>query len=179
MDSVAVRTPTVVGLNVTLMVQLKPGAKVVPQVPPAVNAGRTNTPAVVGRIGVIVMFMAVSGTVPVLDSVSVCGALVVSMVWGGKAVGVDRLKAGGTMVPLIATTCGAPVPAFTVSVATFRTGAAAVGRKVTLIEQVPLTATVAQPVFVWLNCEESAPLSVIPLPASLRGTLPKLVTTTG
>jgi hypothetical protein len=117
-DSIAERTPAVVGLNVTLMVQLKPGAKLVPQVPPPVRAGRTNTPAVVGRIGVSVMFMVVSGTVPVLDNVTVCGALVVSIVWGGKAA-VDRVMDGETMVPASVTDCGEPIPAFKVSVAAF------------------------------------------------------------
>src|SRR5260370_32017711 len=55
MDSVAERTPVAVGLNVTLTVQLAPAAKVVPQVPPPMPAGRTNTPAVVGMIGATVM----------------------------------------------------------------------------------------------------------------------------
>ena len=79
-DSVAERTPVTAGVNVTLIVQFAPTAKSVPQVPPAVRAGRTNSAAVVGAIGVSMMFMDVIGTVPVLDSVSVCGALVVRIV---------------------------------------------------------------------------------------------------
>jgi len=180
MDSIAEREPVAVGLNVTLMVQFAPGAKVVPQVPPAVRAGRTNTPAMVGTIGAIVIFMVVSGTVPVLDNVSVCGALVVVSVWDGKGVGVDREKDGGTMVPASAIDCGAPTPAFTVSVAAFWTGDATVGVKVTLIVQVPATGTATQPVLVWLNCEESVPPSVTPpTPVSVRGAWPVLVTRTG
>jgi hypothetical protein len=179
MDSVAERAPVAVGLNVTLIVQLVPTAKVVPQVPPAARAGRTNTPAVVGTIGVSVMFMAVSGTVPVLDSVSVCAALVVVSVWDAKAVGLDRVGDGATMVPARATDCGAPTPALTVSIAAFWAGEATVGVKVTLIVQVPATGTAVQ-LLVWLNCEESVPLSVIPLtPVSVRGAWPVLVTWIG
>jgi len=161
------------------MVQPAPAAKVAPQVPPAVKAGRTNTPEAVGTIGVSVMFMAVSGTVPVLASVTVCGALVVSIVWGGKAV-VDRVRDGGTMVPVSVTDCGEPIPAFTVSVAAFWTGDATVGVKVTLIVQLPPTGTATQPGLVWPNCEEPAPPSVIPpTPVSVRAAWPVLVTRTG
>jgi hypothetical protein len=106
-DSVAERTPVAVGLNVTLMVQFAPAAKVVPQVPPAVKGGRTNTPAVVGMIGVTVMLMPVSGTVPVLANVAVCGALVVRIVSTGNAVGVDRVAVVWTMPDMATFSAGA------------------------------------------------------------------------
>jgi hypothetical protein len=178
-DSMAEREPVAVGLNVTLIVQFAPTAKSVPQVPPAVRAGRTNTPVVVGTMGAIVMFMDVSGTVPVLDNVSVCGALLVVSVWDGNGVGVDTVGDGATMVPVSATDCGEPTPALTVSVAAFWTGEATVGVKVTLIAQVPATGTAVQ-LLVWPNCEESVPPRVIPpTPVSVRGAWPVLVTATG
>jgi hypothetical protein len=76
-ERVAEFTPVAVGPNVTLTVQLAPAAKVVPQVPPAVRAARTNTPAAVGTIGVTATLTAVSGTASGFVNVSVCGAPVV------------------------------------------------------------------------------------------------------
>jgi hypothetical protein len=123
--------------------QLAPAAKVVPQVPPAARAGRTNTPAVVGTIGVSVMLTAVSGTVPGLDNVSVCGALVVVSVWGAKAVGADRV--GGSTRPVMAAfTVGAELTTCTLVVRV----PMAVGVNVTLIVQLALAAKLAPQVLV-------------------------------
>jgi hypothetical protein len=169
-DSVAVLEVSAVGLNVTLIVQFVPAAKVAPQVPPAAPPGRANGP------GVIVTLMAVSCTVPVLFNVTVSGALVVRIVWGGNAVAPVRLTVGATMLPVRATDCTEPFPMFKFSVAVLGFGVASpFGRKVTLIVQVPPGTTDPQPVLVWANCEGFAPANVIPTGTL---TLPVLVTTT-
>ncbi len=158
-DSVAEREPVAVGVNVMLIVQDEPapggGGKVAPQVPPAAPPGRVNTPAVVGEIGVIVMLITVSCTVPVLVNVSVCGALVVVSVWFGKAVGADRVTVGVTMLPVSATACAEPLPMFTFSVASLGFGVESpVGWNVTLIVQVAAGASAPQPTGVAWNCVE-------------------------
>jgi hypothetical protein len=180
-DTVAVRVPVAVGLNTTLIVQVVPGpaAKVVPQVPPAVPPGRENSPAVVVPVGVKVTVMAASCTVPVLVNVSACGALVVVSVWDGKAVAVDRVTVGATMLPVSGIACGEPLPMFTFSIAALGFGVAApVGVKVTLIVQVAPGASAPQPVLVCWNCEALAPVKVMPPPPIVRVVLPVFVTTT-
>jgi hypothetical protein len=152
-DSVAEAAPVAVGPNVTLMVQFAPAAKVVPQVPPAVPAGCTNTPAAVGAVGVSVMLTAVSGTVPGLDSVSVCAVLVVVSVWGAKAVGVDSV--GGRTRPVMA---AFSVDAELMTCRLVVRVPMAVGVNVTLIVQLALAAKLAPQVLV---CAKSVVFPVV------------------
>lgn len=169
---------TVVGLNVTLIVQFAPAARVPVQVPPAACANGAG----------IVTVMAVRATVPVLFNVSASGALVVATVWFPKANGEGEIPTtGATMVPVRATGTTVPVPMFTFNVAVFAVAGgtnATVGVKVTLIVQAWPGCTVPQ-LFVWVNCVRSVPQKLIlPLPQALlnvseRAVLPVFVTVTG
>jgi len=67
-ESVPVKEPAVIGENTTLIVQVEAAFNVMPQVPPAVPAGRAN-----GAVAVIVMPVRLA--VPTLCSTSCCGAL--------------------------------------------------------------------------------------------------------
>ena len=105
---VAVREPSAVGLNLTLMVQFPPTGKLVVQVPPAVPLGRTNS---VPEI-VIVRAWAV---VPEFVSVTASGALRVPMFCGANVspVGVifTRAKDTNSTAPMSnPPPCGRAVP---------------------------------------------------------------------
>jgi hypothetical protein len=76
MVSVAVRTPFAVGLNVTLTVQLNEGTTPRPQL--LTSAKST------AFVPVIRMLLILSDELPVLVSVTACGALLVPTIWAGK-----------------------------------------------------------------------------------------------
>jgi hypothetical protein len=90
--------PATVGLNVTLMPQLAPTARVGPQV-------FVSAKSPLGAIDV--MF---NTATPVFVSVTDCGALVVVTVWVPKVrvAGKRVTAAAGTPVPLNRTVCGLP-----------------------------------------------------------------------
>jgi hypothetical protein len=69
MVSVPLSTPVVVGLNLTLIRQLRPGARLVPQV------------VLSEKLALHVMVMPVIVVVPTFASVTVCDALVVPTSW--------------------------------------------------------------------------------------------------
>ena len=91
--SVAVRVPFFVGLNVTLIVQLAPAARVAPQV-----VVRAKSPALVPPMSMLLM---VKGASPVFDKVTSLGVLVVCCFWLPKLSDVGDTTAIGTVpVPL-------------------------------------------------------------------------------
>ena len=89
----AVRVPVADGVNVTLMVQLAPAAKLDPQV--VVRA------KLVLLVPVMVMLEIVRAPAPVLVKVTVRAALVVFTVWFPKASDVgDKVTPGTAPVPV-------------------------------------------------------------------------------
>ena len=83
MLKVPVRIPEAVGVNVTLMVQLAPTATELPQVSVSVKSPLAE------------MLVIVRATLPVLDSVTVCAALVVPTVWPPNVTDVGETLAVG------------------------------------------------------------------------------------
>jgi hypothetical protein len=148
-----------VGVKVTLMVQLAPEATEPAQV------------FVWAKSPLAAIVSGVRAPLPVLVSVSVCGALVVETVCAAKLNAVaDRLTTGPSPVPLSVTVCVLPVRLLLLSV-TVRVPVrvpGAVGMKATLIVQELLALTLLPQVFVW----EKSPLTVMLEMAS--GRLPVL-----
>jgi hypothetical protein len=129
----AVRVPEAVGANVTLNVQVPPGATVLPQVLVA-----EKSPAFVPVTGLLVM---VKGALPVLFRVRVWVPLVDPTAWLLK----ERFEAlrattGPLPVPVRLTVCGLP-GALSVIVTEAVRLPGAVGVKVTLIVQLPPAST--------------------------------------
>ena len=125
----AVRTPVVVGLKLTVMVQLAPAAKLVPQ-----DWLPVKSPALAP---VRAMLVILSAVLPGLVRVAVCEALVVPTTWLPKLrLAGDKVTVPATVapVPLRATLCGLPVALSLMLSEALRVPAAA-GVKVTAIAQ--------------------------------------------
>lgn len=130
-----VRIPTAVGVNVTLIVQLAPAAKLLPQL-----FDETKSP-------LAVMLVSTRVVVPVFVAATVCGRLVVPTVWLAKfRLLVDRDSPGVTPVPLSPIVRGLPAP-LSVIVTEPERAPAAVGVKVTLIVQLVPGATLEPQLF--------------------------------
>jgi hypothetical protein len=142
----AVLVPVAVGLNVTLIVQFAPAARLAPQV------------FVCEKSPLFVPLMAmpeplkVSVAFPVFVNVTFCEALVVPTGWPVNVrLAEDKPTTGAIPVPDNKTLCGLP-PALSVMVMLAARLPVAVGLKVTLMEQFAPAATLAPHVFV---CEKS------------------------
>jgi hypothetical protein len=150
-----VRVPAAAGVNVTVIVQVLFCASVVVQV-----VVRLKSP--------VAAEMAILLTPPLFAvSVTVCDALVVFVFWLANIseLEVSPNVGGSTPVPLKLTVCGLPVPEDVTVIAPVRVPAA-VGVKVTVIEQVTFCANVAVQLFVWLKspvAAETAMLFTAPL----------------
>src|SRR5439155_59393 len=102
MVTVPVRVPVVVGVKLTLIVQLAPAATAVPQVP---------SPSIATESPLIVMLLIVSVAFPVLVSVTDCVALVVPTAWLAKVNEAGERLATGPVdveppVPVRVAVCG-------------------------------------------------------------------------
>lgn len=174
MLSVATSSPVAVGVNVTPIVQAALAAKV----PVGLHAF---VPLASAKLllpePVIEKLVNVMGPVPVLVTVTLCGALVEFTNWEAKVklLGVTVTVAGPFTVPFKATVCGLPVALSAMLMAAVRVPAA-VGVNVTLIVQLASTANDAGQVFVSAKSPEFGPVRVIPEIAN--ATLPPLVKVT-
>src|SRR5437016_6091171 len=129
-DSVPVRAPEAVGVEVTLMVQVPPAAKVAGLVGQALAPVLVAAKSPEGANELIVKAAA-----PVFVSVTVIGALVVASSWLPKSrlVGANPTP-GAVLFPLGVMICGLP-PALSVSDSVPVRAPEAVGVKVTLMVQ--------------------------------------------
>ena len=171
MVSVALRAPFFVGLNVTLIVHLAPAARFAPQV-----VVRAKSPAFVPPMAILLM---VNGAVPVLDSVTVCGALVVCCFWLPKLSDVDDTVATGAVpVPVNCVVTvgftGSEVPTLSAALR----APTAVGLKVTENVQLAPAAKVAPHVLVCAKSPPLAPVIVLLLMVSVEPALPAFVSIT-
>jgi hypothetical protein len=149
MAEVSVPVPS--GANVTVIVQLPPAATPVPQLLVWLNP---KYPMINCTIS--------SGPMPVFESVTVCGALVVPMFcWPNVRLDGERLTMGaGTPVPVKLTVCGLPA-ALSVIVSDAPRDPAADGVNVTLITQFVSAKTLLPHVFVCVKSPALAPLMAI------------------
>jgi hypothetical protein len=140
MESNALREPVAVGVNFTLIAQLFSTATLAPQV--LVSA---KSPGLAPPMLMLEMFNA---ALPVLDSVTLCAALVVPTLCEPKVrLPTDRLAAGAAPVPLRLTVWGLP-PALSAIASDALRVPAAVGVNVTLIAQLLSAATLLPQVLV-------------------------------
>ena len=148
------RVPAAAGVKVTLMVQLAPGARELPQV------------LVSAKSPVIVIPEIASGAFPVFDSVALWAALVVPGAWLPKArlVG-ENVATGAAPVPVSDTPCGLP-EALSATVSEPDRAPMAVGVKVTLTVQLAPEARELPQVFV------SAKSPVVEIPEIVSGAFP-------
>src|SRR5450631_932274 len=150
--SVAFFAPTVVGLNVTLIVQLAPEASEAPQV-----VAFENCP---GLAPVIVGLERASVAAPVFFTVTDCARLAVPCVTLPKPSECGETVNGAVApVPVRATACVPPLLVFTSRIA-FLTPVD-VGLNLTLTVQLPPTATVAPQVVVFENWPGLVPAILI------------------
>lgn len=154
--------PAAVGVNVTLMAQLAPAAKLVPQVLSCAKSP------------VDTMLAMVKALEPVLLNVTVCGALVVPKDWLEKVrLVTDKLTTGtGRPSPASKTVCGL-FAALSVMVTVPYRLPSAVGVKVTDIVQAIPGATLDPQVLSWAK----SPLTAMDV--MLKAELPVLVRVTG
>ena len=153
----------VVGLNVTLTVQLAPAARFAPQV-----VVLANWP---GFVPASAMLLMVIGAVPVLDTVNTWAAvLVLSDELNVSAVGETELT-GETPVPLSETACGLVGSESAIEIVA-DLAPLAVGLNLTLIVQLPPAARVVPQVVVLVKSAGFVPAKVIAIP--VRGVLPAL-----
>lgn len=147
-DTAADRLPLAVGLKVTLIVQLAPAVKVLPQL-----FVWAKSPLLEPVIPIPPM---VSAAVPVLLSVTVCGALVerTATLPKFRLVG-DNAAEATSPVPVRAAVWGLP-EALSLTESVALRVPPAVGVKVTLIVQLPPAATDEPQLLVW----EKSPLFV-------------------
>src|SRR5690348_2228845 len=154
MVSVPVRGPAMVGLNVTVTVQLPPTATDPPQVLPAVKSLESGT------------FIAATekGWVPVFVSVSDCGADAIPRTWfpneSDCGDGVTGGPGAAVPVPDSATVCGVP-DASSVIVSDAARAPVAVGLKVTVAVQLAPAARLPGQVFVCAKSPAFAPVSAM------------------
>ena len=167
---VAVRAPPAVGVNVTLTVQLPEPARAVPQV----FAEMAKSPAFVPEIA---MLLKLTGDVPPLVNVTVCGALVVATVVAVKVklVG-DTVALAAAPVPDSTTACGL-FAAESVNAREAVRAPAAVGPNVTLTAQLDDPASVAPHVFAEI-AKSPAFAPVIPMLPMLSADGPPLLSVT-
>jgi hypothetical protein len=145
MVTLADLAPVAVGLNVTLMEQLAPAAKLAPQVFVC-----EKSPLLVP---VKVMLVRVSVAVPLFVSVIALAALATPTCWLPNASDVgDRVTAGAVPVPVRAAVWGLPV-ALSVTVRVPVLAPVAVGLNVTLMAQLAPAARLVPQLLV---CEKSA-----------------------
>ena len=167
MDSVAdFSSAGTFGLNVTLMVQLAPGARVV--TPPQVVAVKEGI-----FVPVIVIELIVSAPVPVFFNVTGLLGLVVPTNWSPKSSAVGaRFAAGAVPLPVSATVCGTLAAEWLIVIVATRVPVA-VGLNFTVIVQLALgpvpTGTVAGGIgqeFSWLKSPAFSPVIVMELTVS-------------
>ena len=157
MASEAVRVPAAVGLNVTLIEQVALTASDAGQVFVSAKSPAFAPPRVIELM--------VSASLPVFLTVKLCAALTVPVFWVAKvsAAGLTvSVYAGINPVPVRLTACGDPVALSLMASEASRVPVAA-GLNVTLIEQVPFTASDAGQVFVSAKSPRSAPPRAIEL----------------
>jgi hypothetical protein len=160
MVKVPVLVPIAVGLKVTLRVQLALAATNEPQV------------LVSEKLPLTLMLVIVRLAFPVFLSVTLCALLLVPSFCAGKVKEVgERVTTGAVPVPVRLTVWAVGL-ALSVMVTTPVLVPAAVGLKVTLSVQLPLTATLDLHVFVW----EKSPLTVMLV--MLRVALPVFLSVT-
>src|SRR5947199_78002 len=137
-DSVPVRAPEAVGVNVTFMVQCSPAPKVLRSFPTRRSSDLVAAKSPEGANELIV-----KAAVPVFVSVTVIGALVVASGWLPKSrlVGANPTP-GAVPFPLSVMICGLP-PALSASDSVPVRAPEAVGVKVTLMVQFAPAAKVA------------------------------------
>ena len=152
-ESEALRAPVATGRKVTLMVQELPALRVVPHV-----VVRLKSAALVPLNEIVPTVML---PLPVLVSVTERTVLLVfnPCVPNASEVG-DTLAVGPVPVPLSGTVCGLP-EALSVTVRDAARDPIAVGRKVTVMEQFPPTATLVPQVLVWLKSPALVPVIVM------------------
>jgi len=165
---VPVRVPEAAGVNVTLMLQFPPAANELPQL------------LVWPKSPLAAIPVMVSAALPVLESVTVCAALVEFNVWLANVNDAGERLApgvpGANPVPVRPTICGLPA-ALSVIVTAAPRAPAAVGVNVTLMVQFPLFAATELPqLFVCAKSPLFAP--VTPMLVILRAALPVLVSAT-
>ena len=166
----AVFPPLLVGVNVTTIVQF-PGAATVPPLSGQVLA--LVRAKLLAFAPVSVMLLTVRATLPVFDSVTVLGGLVVFTfcLLKVRLVG-DRVAVGPTPVPDTPAVWGLLL-ALSVTVNVALRAPVAVGVKVTLIVQVPLAAKVEGLMGQLLDCPKSPGLvPVKPMLVMLNAVLP-------
>jgi hypothetical protein len=156
-----VRDPAAVGAKVTEIVQFADTATEEPHV------------LVWLKSPLAAMLLIVSAAEPVLDNVSVWGALVVLRAWLLKVTvdGAKLMRGAATPVPVNETICGLPLALSVTEMEPVR-DPAAVGVKVTEIVQVPAAATEVPQVFAWLKSPLGAMLLIV------KGAVPVLVSVT-
>src|SRR5688572_16699154 len=147
------RTPSAVGVNVTLMMHVAVGASVAPQV---FVCAKSPDAAMLAMLSVVP---------PMFCSVSACAAVVAPMSWlpNASAGGVrDTAGPGGAAVPvpLSVELCGLPATLEATLTAPLRTPSA-VGVKVTLIVHEAEGASVAAQVFVCAKSPDAAMLAML------------------
>lgn len=131
-----VRFPAAVGVNITLIVQVAPAARLEPQV------------FVWAKSPVTAILVNVSAAVLPLVSVTVCAAEVVPLNWSGKLKLVEeRLTAGAEVMPVKPTMCGLPAALSVMMMDPVRLPVA-VGVKLTLMTHAPPATTLVPQVFV-------------------------------
>lgn len=137
----ALREPTAVGVNVTLRAQLAPDATLLPQL----FVWEKSAESVPVRPRLVMLRVAV----PVFESVTLCGALVVpTFCWPNVRLEGERLTTGAaTPVPVKPTVCGLPLALSLIVSVALREPAAA-GVNVTLMAQLAPAATELPQVFV-------------------------------
>jgi hypothetical protein len=140
-ETVACREPEAIGVNVTLIVQLVASASELPQL-----FVWEKSP---GFAPVMVILVMVKVALPVLLSVTSCGALLPPRTWlpNTRLVG-DKVAVGAMPVPVSGTLCGLPA-ALSVTLTLAVRVPLAVGVKVTLIEHDAPAATDDPHVLVW------------------------------
>jgi hypothetical protein len=158
----ALTAPGDEGVNVTLIVQLAPAARPVPQLFVCEKL-----------LSVVVTLEIVSAPVPVLLRVTCWAELGVPTFWFPKLkLGCEKLTMGARPVPLRVTVCGL-LTALSVRVRAPVRPPLAVGAKLTLIVQLPLGATEGRQLLLSVQSLEIDRLLM------LRATVPVFVTVTG
>jgi len=141
--NVAVRDPPCIGVNVTLIVQLAPGASELPHVVLRAKSA--------GSVPVKLMLVILRDAVPKLVSVTDCAVLVVRTGWVAKVrLLVDRVALGPEKnpVPLKAMDCGLPA-VLSVMVTEAVRGPLSVGAKVTVMVHLPPDGRLESHVLIW------------------------------
>jgi hypothetical protein len=152
-------------VNVTLMAQLVPAARLLPQV----FVSAKLYPA-------IPMSKILTEALPVFESVTVRGGLVMfTFSWPNERLDGESVTVGATPVPVRLTLCGLPL-ALSVTVSDAVRVPDADGVNVTLIVQLAPAATLLPQLLVWAKSPEFVPLT--PMLEMLKVAFPVLETVT-